>query len=404
MSKDFVERQIILGAGASDGYPLGSKLIEQIIDIGRFLTKIFDPSFVDWNQKGAALQYLSSMANEAIEIPIMQRNELSVIQNLGNVVNKEGLLKCVPDEKFLKNIAEISFDIKNSCATSIDFYTSRIHNIEKQKIIESLIAAIINSYSLDLEKTWYGHLLPLFFPSSFDEQSSEQKISSIEERVKNIKVITFNYDLSLEEFLYSFLRKNIFYKDEDGKYLDKAKAIIFARIEHVYGFVEDPLEAEYEKPSRNTNYLDVLKDAYLNREKYSSAIKLIESDRGGVNVKISPCNYLYVFGFGFDPLNIEVIGLNSDSFIKEKGQNIWARGCFVTNYKDNQKIKRIILNNLCRLVGSNENWAIPIISRFYAKKSLERDFSLLEMPNKLETIPANQTLRGNYSPYFALCK
>lgn len=38
---DVVERQIILGAGASDGYPAGSKLLEDIKEIGDYIENVF---------------------------------------------------------------------------------------------------------------------------------------------------------------------------------------------------------------------------------------------------------------------------------------------------------------------------------------------------------------------------
>jgi len=359
---DILERQIILGAGASDGFPTGSELLKKIKKIGNCVKRNFE-----------------------IKNPVMYGD--------GKAFTKKELMEHVNDEDFLKNVAELAHNLKVSCATSIDFYTSRIADPKKQKVAEALIGAIIGSYQLQKEETWYGYLLPLFFPANIGELSSDEKKVKIEEKVKEIRIVTFNYDLSLEKFLYEFLKNNVFFKDEEGSFLEGAKKTIFGRIKHVYGSIYEPISYnmdEIEKENYSTDFVRILIDACKHQEKYSQNIKLIDGKRGNEKTELINCNYLYVFGFGFDPLNIEKIGLRFET---------WEKNCFITNFDDNQRIKRIALNTLYK---HDQTYQIPVISKWSVKKALEEDFSLSEK-TRAERIPSNQRF-GNISPYFGIMK
>lgn len=360
--KNLLERQIVLGAGASDGFPLGSALLDNIIIIGKLIKDtVFKEGGVYYTNRGTV---------DAVY--------------LLKEVNKNPL--------FFETIRDLAFDIEKSCATSIDFYTSRIANKERQKVAEALIGAIIKSYKIDKVATWYGHLLPLVFPENISELSAQEKINKIEEKIAKIRIVTFNYDLSLEKFLYKFLRNNVFYKSEEFEFLQQAKELIFKKINHVYGSIDNPLSCdleEIEKENYSQNYIKILKDAFENQEKYSQNIKLIEGKRGG-GIELINCDYLYILGFGFDLLNIKQIELNKDC---------WQKNCFITNFDDNQKIKRIALNLLYK---HGETYNLPIISKEKIQDALSNDFSLQEI-SQSERVPSNQRF-GNISPYFALKK
>lgn len=363
---DVVERQIILGAGASDGFPAGSQLLKDIKAIGDCVK--------------CSLENPNSPYDYGLGYKVKVSFIKKELENLGN-------------EDFLKNVAELAHNLKVSCATSIDFYTSRIADPKKQKVAEALIGAIISSYQLQKEKTWYGYLLPLFFPANISELSPDKKKEEIEKEVKKIRIVTFNYDLSLEKFLYEFLKNNVFFKDGEEGFLEEAKKTIFGRIKHVYGSIDDPISCnmdEIEKENYQTGFARILIDACKHQEKYSQNIKLIDGKRSNEKIELIECNYLYVFGFGFDPLNIEKIGL---------GSGMWKKNCFITNFDDNQRIKRIALNTLYK---HGKTYQIPVISKLSVKKALEEDFSLSENTGA-ERIPSNQRF-GNISPYFGIMK
>ena len=66
--------------------------------------------------------------------------------------------------------------MKKSCATSIDFYTTRIADKEMQIVAKSLIGGVLNQYKADLSSSWYGDLLPLFFPEDIGFKKPEEKL------------------------------------------------------------------------------------------------------------------------------------------------------------------------------------------------------------------------------------
>ena len=136
----------------------------------------------------------------------------------------------------------------------------------------------------------------------------------------------------------------------------------------------------------------------------STSITIIE--RPDRKMKIKECEYLYIFGFGFDPLNISQIGLDE--------HNRWSKQCFVTNFGGNKKNERIIVNYLTNRsapikikgmsnISIEENifrLDFPIISANSVKNALEEDFSLVENVKTSECVFIN-VFGENVSSYYA---
>jgi len=89
-----VLRQIVLGAGASSGYPLGSDLLGIIAGISKFL-------------------------NYTILTELITKFNSIKLEN-----HKKELITDAED--FLIKVKNFAENLKKSCATSIDFYTTRI--------------------------------------------------------------------------------------------------------------------------------------------------------------------------------------------------------------------------------------------------------------------------------------
>ena len=307
-----VLRQIVLGAGASSGYPLGSDLLEIIKGISNFFNSNILTELI------AKLKSIN-----------LENNEKELITDA---------------EDFLINVKNFAENLKKSCATSIDFYTTRIADKKMQIVAKSLIGAVLKQYKTDLNSSWYGNLLPLFFPEDIGFKKPEEKLEMIIELTKKIRIVTFNYDLSLEKFLYEFLKNNVFVSGEEEQ-LESAKRIIFQTIKHVYGSIDDPFNCDFDliegdKCIGRGKFLDnnkILKDAFINQEKYSTNINLIENERRNGECKLIKCAYLYVLGFGFDPINIERIGMNPDVWGRHNSLEEYGCGCYVTNFGDNKK-------------------------------------------------------------------
>lgn len=372
-----VLRQIVLGAGASSGYPLGSDLLDIIAHILTFINK----NFVEYQ---VSENFLPLSKSE-------------------NVVN-EGT-KDLKD--FLINVKNFAENLKKSCATSIDFFTTRIADKKMQIIAKSLIGGVLKQYKTDLNDTWYGDLLPLFFPADVGFKKPEEKLEMIIELSKKIRIVTFNYDLSLEKFLYEFLKNNVFVSGEELQ-LESAERVIFQTINHVYGSIDDPFNCDFDliegdKCMSRGKFLEnnkILKDAFINQEKYSTNINLIENERRNGECKLIKCAYLYVLGFGFDPINIERIGMNPDVWGSNYTFSKYGYGCYVTNFDDNKKIERLLINNLTK--REHGFYAVPIISKSKIADALKNDFSLMEIAKNYESISINNSSQA--SPLFALKK
>ena len=396
-----VLRQIVLGAGASSGYPLGSDLLRIIAEISKFFNSTIPTELIT---------KLKSIK--------LENHEKELITDAEDFLIK------------VKNFAE---NLKKSCATSIDFFTTRIADKKMQIIAKSLIGAVLKQYKTDLNDTWYGDLLPLFFPEDVVFKKPEEKLEMIIELSKKIRIITFNYDLSLEKFLYEFLKNNVFVSGEEVQ-LESAKRIIFQTIKHVYGSIDDPFSCDFDLIEKggvgdlrrfHANYketdlerndpelmndIDIdrisnaLRDAFENQEVYNKNIKLMENERRteieNSEYKLIKCAYLYVLGFGFDPINIERIGMKPEVWGRYFDNKNYGYGCFVTNYDDNKKVERLLLNNLVERL--NNNYHVPIISKLKIKYALKNDFSLIETAKNYETI--TMSINSQTSPFFALKK
>lgn len=400
MPKD--KRQIILGAGSSknaegSGYPLGCQLLEIICD----LCDNIKPQ--DYPENGDLATAMKEFAQN-----LKNNSYTSVDTYIARLSEQDDTVKQCHDKGLMHNTSDFSYSKIGCC----------------------LIAEILKSYGHQ-KIQWYGNLLPLIFPISNPKDSIDNKIANIKEHIENIEIITFNYDLSLEKFIYDNL-KNVYIKPNLGAGFDnKIKeifGIICKKIVHVYGSIVVGEDAIYDFVANNyaannmENYFNnkknlqeikdrcridggragdqerskklqdinqqniktiIAKTIALYKSDLSIGIAIIE--RGGHKIEIKECEYLYIFGFGFDPLNIEQIGLNKS--------NKWSKQCFVTNFRDNKKNERIIVNYLTNcsepirvtsaggLNTASENifrLDFPIISILSIEKALDKDFSLVE--------------------------
>jgi hypothetical protein len=385
---DILERQIILGAGASrncdrSGFPLGSDLRNEILGLLSTVNVII-------NSKNTG-------SSRDIFFKLKEFLENFTTSKLDSI---DAFIARTSDQDNVERRHQQGF-----------MHDSR--DISSDKIGRALIAAIIRHYQE--RKTaieWYGKLIPLFFPPIKLQDSASDILKNFEKNIKKLRVITFNYDISLECFLYGFLEKN-YNKREDFKdeYTKKMLVMIKDSINHVYGAIYKPSQmideiirhskseptsdSEKEAAQKAYDSVKIINNAIEiynnhNDSKKGHDIQVMERGDRSREAAVKKCDYLYVLGFGFDRENINNIGLNS---------SIWRKGCFATNKGDNKKIKIIALDVLSkkRILSSRE----LIISEKSVKEALEEDFSLSEK-TLAERIPL--TANGSISPYFGIMK
>jgi hypothetical protein len=444
MSEKELTRLIILGAGASVDcglYPTGA----QFLEIAEKILPMFRNAFFNPN---ACLKHCLS------ESCLKDSNHLS---------NQDEH----PIETWLKKIIQAR-------PSSIDSYISSLSEKNEQEFLRSLILSIIvncTSYSEAFPEyfsgNWYFAIWQLIFSRIANCTTDEQRLARANEisAEEFLKIITFNYDVSLEFYLWQRIRDSF-----EAKNLDKAKDFFktvaasfiihpYRQILEVDQIVEDNrstgLSAWIQKlkgdfrprnttlpkvyknifdllsdwdenelknnlPAQYSEKIDIITDpskAHLalrnffyssvldmscfflsdKRSNFREKIKVIGEERKDVSsITKQDWDVLYVLGYGFDQANNKLL-----SFDKIKKYKL---GCFVTNFEGNERLQRLILDELLSQdkgfspntnVGTKD-YFIPYISHKSVSKALKEDFSLLENPSSPLKIQTNLT------PYLAM--
>ena len=355
------------------------------------------------------------------------------------------------DLKFLRKMIE-------SHPTSIDAYIAGISNTGEQYRIKSLIAStIITSTILSstrqeiFDKNWYFSVWQLIEENLRKFETGDDKIAALK-KLTHIRIITFNYDVSLEIFLWQRVKANF---AEYKKAKESFEIITTEMIHHVYGQIatweeiiaisdgglvetlgsiflayRESLASIPENSMRNIS--DLLVSVSEMKSKFLCAIYNImvsnldgnfvnrinviaDKDRIGVSKELTEIvsedvnwDMVYILGYGFDSINNQRINLKKIN---------WQKGCFVTNYGGNKKIERVIYEELGReifypeylvdhanktsadhpdYVNPNKDleYRIPLISSSEAtvKKALDDEFSLIEKIDKPLTIRTDRNL------------
>ncbi len=343
--------------------------------------------------------------------------------------------------------------------SSIDAYISGINSPEEKLILKALIVSILRvcttyseAFSDRFKNNWYFSIWQLIELELRNCSTDADKIKKLEDAI--FRIVTFNYDISLELFLWKRIQDNFHGKAEKEQAL---KIIAETIITHVYGRIgdwrevvnggdyskcknlgfddfskteakafymktilsEDPeiltarVSSLVEKILEQTDVEEKDKNAEEKDKKESQVVTellndicVIGHERSEIKKVITDLFYngswcmIYILGYGFDPANNKLINLRN---IK------WRKGCFVTNFEGNKRSERIIYNELSRLVRENifgsgvgrdykREFRIPLISKESVKGALGA-FSLLE---ELE-VP-DMLIRTDLTPYVAMQK
>ncbi len=230
---------------------------------------------------------------------------------------------------------------------SIDLFLSRrpkYYEIGKLAILYSIFHYEEKSrFGLDShqkEGDWYSYLYERMTASS--RRPGEISLSS-----NQISFITFNYDRSLEQFLYN-RSINSFSEEFRSEILSQLKTL---PIMHVYGKVADLEweEADILKLPYNANpsAIDFLTDPNSNKQNlgelrshWRERIFIIDEERSNYQQHIDEirdiirkANRIYFLGFGFANENMEILGFPN---VIHKGQRIYATSSGMTQHEIGQ--------------------------------------------------------------------
>lgn len=295
---------IILGAGASAhlGYPTGAKLIEGIINSPPFRAHC----------KG-----------------------LDVYKT------------------FVTRLEEIDpLSIDTFLSYNQEFIDEDNHNIGRKAITYELLQFEDNSiekfcYDENGEpvENWYRYLVDALITGCSES-------SDLLKNIDNLTIATFNYDLSLEYYLYTRLNNISFFdkKDRDD-FFEQIKII------HVYGQLG---AFNWHESFCNKMYIDTHRPIYrditsylkhphddliYNLRQYASSIEVVGTEKWKpentphhikrIQKLIYKAEALFILGFGFYEDNIQLIGL-------DKVLDTSDRKIYYTNHGDHQIIERRI--------------------------------------------------------------
>ena len=270
----------ILGAGASTpyGFPLASKLRKYIISDN------------------------------------FRRNYAGYFTRSENQQNNEGL----PPPELMERMIRI-FD--NSDIKSIDFWLARNSDYlpcGKTAIVRSILIKedkkLLREGSVSKEGNWYTEIFNSIIEGCYnfdDIDFSDGKIS----------FITFNYDRSLEYYLYNSLRAS-FNRIQPSKIIDKLKQL---PIIHVYGGVGS-LPWQNEIMPVEYGIGEVSPDIFCNlSSNIQIMIEEIEPERiKAINKLISNASRIFFLGIGYHPENLKLLNLEKhlNSFTQVYGTGI----------------------------------------------------------------------------------
>lgn len=287
------ETVFILGAGASVpyGYPTAQQLRE-------FIIKNFAQKYSSYLQK---------------------RRYISVDESI-NEANK---------------FSYLIQSFKQSSTKSFDLFLSRNKGkfYEDGKFILAwciLYFESISRFNEDIDKPetdWYS----LLFNLMTDEMTKSSDLEKFKEN--KLKIITFNYDRSLEEFL----SESLFYSFS-GDRNDVTIISDWISAFHVYGKIYD---LQWENPEKGEKYQtnNILDLA----EKAKDNIQIIYDERktqvAEIQRIISSAQRIFFLGFSYGKENLEALGLNN---LINNTQNIYGTALGLTD-QERIKIKDSIL-------------------------------------------------------------
>lgn len=266
---------LVLGAGASYdyGYPLGADLINQVKELASLFPK----------------EHIHYYAETELQAPLYIQDAPKLVEAI----------------EFYK---PLSIDV---------FLAQQVHRMPSvEKLGKTLISQAILNQERPLkqqmpEMNWFRFL--------WHALTANTTPDTIEQSLENLKIITFNYDVSLEYLFY-------LYAKHEYSYLDPQQAQNFLtnlanRIFHVYGAVQ---LYDWQKNSvfSSDNYVYRAEEIYgLNgreekiRVATKSDIRLIGERANQIDIAhawLKEAESIYFLGYGFDQTNNKVLDLETN--------------------------------------------------------------------------------------------
>ncbi|MCH7827247.1 MAG: hypothetical protein IIC75_04620 [Bacteroidetes bacterium] len=239
---------------------------------------------------------------------------------------------------FIIKIKELIGTFQKSSTSSIDLFLTRdkdFYHLGKQ-IITILLAnyEIKSKFREEIENSEYDWYFNFYEALTKDIINSDE----ISKFAKNkVSVITFNYDRSLEHFLYESLVNS--FRSKEGEIEDLMRKF---KIIHVYGKLA---LLPWEFPNGGVEYGSV--NLMYDFEVYSKNLQIIYDERETKTEEIveliSKAKKIFFLGFGYAEENLTAIGF--DQTILNLDQRIYGTAYKLTEAEITKNITRLRANN-----------------------------------------------------------
>jgi hypothetical protein len=214
-------------------------------------------------------------------------------------------------------------DFRNSLFDAQDLSIDEFLRTNRRfwKLGKSIIAAVLLSHEKNFELrekwrnirlsantkslengNWYRHLWGgLTYQTSFEEFG-----------LNKLEIITFNYDRSLEHYLFSSL-KGKYEGKTDVECAEQLKKIPIIHVHGKLGYLEwecpnKPI-VKYDLKNYNKNVIGNAASTIMIVHESSKSDEAFQKARGALQT----AKRIYCLGFGYDPINLEHLGLKSPS-------------------------------------------------------------------------------------------
>jgi hypothetical protein len=344
---------LILGAGASDhyGYPTGEKLVDQIIE----KIKSVQPHIRNFENN---LTYLQA--------PSVLEPDYPAHKIYNKFLKKDGSW-----EDRISDLTNLHKLLESLRPLNIDSFLR--YNKKYAPLAKTLIADILLKDSPPASKNkqedWYRYLFhALTYGCKVDQQDTSGN-PDIEFSIKNLTIITFNYDTSLEQYLHKAFKKVQAFEDR----ADNLMVLLEKQIHHVYGKLQDKEFHDlglFEKK-------DINKERPKYVEKSAEQIDTIggEKPQKPLLKEILPTDpnqdtRVIILGYGFDEENNQNIGLDFDGHIQKNVRFAY------TNLDNSQRIERKFITSSSHRLSWHLETARFEKSTCKVAEALQKDFDL----------------------------
>jgi len=246
---------------------------------------------------------LGAGASKPYEYPTGKELRLDIYSNSVEQINKFKQVTTYRIKDLLFETSKFTETFFNSSVPSIDLFLARnphFSDVGKLSIVLSILEAEKKSKFRenisDINQDWYSYL----FHRLTEELNTPDSYNDIV--TKTVSFITFNYDRSLEYFLYESL-SNSFSSVPEDRIINKLKQI---PVYHVYGVIDKlPWQGGSTAYRKGKNLAAVMK--------MKDNIKIIhERDKQPsreLEVILKNAKRIFFLGFGYAKENLEILGI-----------------------------------------------------------------------------------------------